>query len=107
MGFVVNVASRVPGYTAKANAAIAAAINKATFDIEAHAKGRAPVDTGHLRSSIAGRMEGQTTGVVEAGAHYAVFVEFGTYKMGAQPYMVPALEQVKPSLQAAIKAATS
>jgi HK97 gp10 family phage protein len=102
---IVNVNSRVPAYTAKSVAAVAVAVNKATFDIEGQAKTRAPVDTGHLRSSIAGRMEAATTGVVEAGAHYAIYQEFGTYKMAAQPFMLPALEQVKPSLQAALRAA--
>ena len=34
---------------------------------------------------------GGNTAVISADTEYAVFVEFGTSKMAAQPYLVPAL----------------
>ena len=101
----VLVNSRVPGYTAKALGMIEAATSKAVFDIEGRAKGRSPVDTGNLKNSIQGSMTGRTEGRVDAGAEYAVYVEFGTYKMGALPYLIPATEEVVPSFKAAIAAA--
>ena len=49
-----------------------------------------PVDTGRLQSSI-NVQHGGNTAVISADTEYAVFVEFGTSKMAAQPYLVPAL----------------
>ena len=64
---------------------------------------RAPVDTGFLRNSITvGRPDGGALrpGDLEAQvgpeAAYGAFVEFGTTRAGAQPYMTPAAEQVGP-----------
>jgi HK97 gp10 family phage protein len=54
---------------------------------EAAAKGRAPVDTGYLRSSIGVRSTGPYSGALEARADYAVHVEYGTRRMRAQPFM--------------------
>ena len=54
------------------------------------ARGMCPVDTGTLKGSI-GASGGGESAEVFAGADYAVHVEFGTYKMAAQPFLVPAL----------------
>ena len=55
------------------------------------AKSLCPVDTGRLQSSINVQSGGNTAVVISADTEYAVFVEFGTSKMAAQPYLVPAL----------------
>ena len=60
-----------------------------------------PVDTGNLRDSIQvfegddkwEKLIGTTT------TTYALFVELGTVKMDAQPYMRPALDEVIRSLK--------
>ena len=54
----------------------------------------APRDTGLLRRSV----ESKTTGliariVIEAEAYYWRFVEFGTVKMSARPFIRPSAEQ--------------
>jgi HK97 gp10 family phage protein len=50
-----------------------------------------PVRTGELKDS--GHIE-DTDGVnVIYDAEHAVFVEFGTYKMAAQPYLRPAMDE--------------
>ena len=54
------------------------------------AKSLCHVDTGRLQSSI-NVQPGGNTAVISADTEYAVFVEFGTSKMAAQPYLVPAL----------------
>ncbi len=67
-----------------------------------------PVDTGELRGS-----ETATVGNKElrlhAGTDHAVYVEFGTRKMAAQPYMRPTVEggagQVGSEIAAAASAA--
>ena len=84
---------------------VALATGKAVMDTRSAARTRAPVDTGFLRSSITGdwQVDGQhVTGEVRAGAEYAYFVENGTSKMAAQPYMTPAFERVRPQWLAAM-----
>ena len=49
-----------------------------------------PVDTGELISSIDGSTDGESVEVL-ADADYAQYVEYGTFKMEAQPYFRPAL----------------
>ena len=51
-----------------------------------------PVDTGFLRSSISADTDGFSFCECEAFAEYAQYVEYGTWKMRAQPYFEPALE---------------
>ncbi len=62
--------------------------------IAQQAENNCPVDTGFLRSTVFVREAGND---VEIGfeAHYASYVEFGTYKMAAQPYLRPAFDQAE------------
>ena len=60
------------------------------------AKGYAPVRTGALRDSITSDIEyTQSTIRAIVGPHvfYAEFVEYGTKRMSAQPFMRPALDE--------------
>jgi len=55
------------------------------------ARATVPVDTGELRDSeymLFRELEAE----VGFTAEYAVYVELGTYKMAAQPYLLPAYE---------------
>lgn len=104
-------------------------VRKAALDIEAQAKSRAPVDTGFLRSSIYtvtadssdyGRAGKSGNGTmlpeiphppanppeadVAVGAAYGVYVEYGTSKAPAQPYLAPAVDAVRPGWEAAWRA---
>lgn len=62
-----------------------------------------PVDTGHLKASLQKGGEenvfeitgGGLIGVIGTSVFYAVFVEFGTRKMRAQPFLTPAVEQTR------------
>lgn len=60
---------------------------------ESYAKELCPVDTGNLRNSIthATEDEGRTV-VIGTSVEYAPYVELGTYKMKARPYLRPAIE---------------
>ena len=71
------------------------------FSIEAEAKQKAPVDTGHLRSSIGAQRINQMMWFVRVQAHYALYVEMGTRYAGAQPYMGPAVETARRRLASA------
>ena len=64
------------------------------LEIEADAKRRAPVDTGKLQQSIKAIKQDSRSAIIKANATglapYAPFVEHGTYKMRAQPFLFPA-----------------
>ena len=66
-------------------------VRAGTIDIFNYARLDVPVDTGFLRSSISRKVSG-STGVVEASAPYALYVEVGTsIPTPAQPYLRPAV----------------
>ena len=86
-------------------------VRAAAFKIERRAKGSAPVDTGFLRNSIYVRTEdssdqkgsgGELFPELPAAAHneawiavgatYGIYLEYGTSRQPAQPYLVPAVE---------------
>jgi len=69
-------------------------LNSAAFDVETLAKTMAPVDTGALKNSIETEKKSHGLYWVHDGVEYGVYQELGTYKMAAQPFMVPAVEQV-------------
>src|SRR5690606_40047230 len=63
---------------------------------EATMKGLAPVDTGRLRDSIRHEVQGPTVRFGPGDEiDYAAFVEFGTSKMAAQPYVRPTVEAMR------------
>jgi len=69
-------------------------VRSAAFSIEARAKLLAPVDTGFLRNSIITEVINDLNARVIVGAEYGLYVELGTRKMRAQPFFIPAVEEV-------------
>jgi HK97 gp10 family phage protein len=63
-----------------------------------------PVRSGNLKRSEDYRVA-ETTVIVYADMPYARFVEFGTRKMAARPYLRPALMQSQPWIENRIRAA--
>ena len=59
---------------------------------ETYAKQLCPVDTGRLRNSITHAQVDEDTEVIGTNVKYAPFVELGTKKQKAQPYLRPAAE---------------
>ena len=120
-----NLLPEVPGAL---NTAISRAVKKAAFDIQARAQANAPVDTGFLKASIyTVTHDGSTypaglepskqdsalldqveappndrTAYVAVGASYGIYVEMGTTRAPAQPYLLPAAEAVRPQYLAAL-----
>lgn len=71
-------------------------ILRRTLAVERAAKRLCPVDTGRLRSSITHEIQKDgrgLVGVVGTNVSYAAYVEFGTSRMRAQPYLRPALAE--------------
>lgn len=69
------------------------------------ARDAVPVDTGNLLGSINGSTDGDGYVIVEADAEYAQYVEFGTYKMDAQPYFIPACQKAWQAMKSAAREA--
>ena len=109
-----------------------AVVAKTARDIEGHAKMRAAVDSGALKSSIYVSLgSGESTygqavadalsanpsagilpaapkppeheAVIGPSVEYGVHVEYGTPRMSAQPFMTPAAETLRPAFTAAMK----
>lgn len=73
----------------------------AAEDIADIARRLVPVDTGYLKSSIYALHLARHS-QVKAGAKYAGYVEFGTYKMAAQPFLRPAVAEHQREILAAV-----
>jgi len=69
--------------------------------VEQTAKSTVAVDTGELRDSIRHEVSGEEARI-GAGAEHGIFVEFGTYKMGAQPFLRPAVDNNKSAVESEI-----
>jgi HK97 gp10 family phage protein len=120
--FQAKVSKRGKGIDAYNAAALGRDIvEAAALEAERRAKLNSPVDTGRLRSSIEGGVFGDGTGYVKAQTEYAAFQEFGTMQAGAasdpgptppwyqhgpgeggiraQPYLRPAVAEVRMDLE--------
>lgn len=71
------------------NSNIPVALEAVGLQAEGYAKLVCPVDTGRLRNSISHAVEGNTA-YIGTNVEYAPYVEFGTHKQRAQPYLQPA-----------------
>ena len=70
-------------------------VSESAHALRDDAKRNAPVgETGKLRDGIAAHVEGlkAEVAVFDLDAYYSQFVEFGTSKQPAQPFMLPAVE---------------
>jgi len=68
----------------------AKALEMCGLTAEGFAKRLAPVDTGRLRNSIAHGAD-ETSAQVGSNVEYAPYVELGTSRMKAQPFLKPAV----------------
>lgn len=68
-----------------------------TRTVRVSKEGDAPAsDTGFLASNISAKISGdRLEGEVISNADYSEALEFGTFKMGARPFMQPAAEEVR------------
>lgn len=103
----------------EASAAVEGAIVETATAIEQDVKGKgphpAPIDTGNLRRSFhqdRAKLADPIEPSVEVGndleiAEYAIYVEYGTSRMAAQPSLTPASEAQKEPHAARVEAAVS
>lgn len=87
-------------------------VRRVALEVEARAKQKAPVDTGALRASIYTRTGNELSpgtqelptpenGVAHVGpsVEYGLYQELGTSEMAAQPYLGPAVAEVRANLE--------
>lgn len=98
-----NLRNKLNDYTVNAETKLHRGLVMGTRIVQSEARAECPVDTGELRRSIHGQVDG-LTGEVGTNKEYAGYVEFGTYKMAAQPYLIPALKSKQGEVIAAIAA---
>lgn len=82
----------------KIRPAVQVAMEQACTLVQDRAKALVPVDTGRLRESIDTQITSdalQITGIIAPHTEYAGFVEFGTHRQHAEPYMRPAIDETK------------
>lgn len=72
-------------------------VTETAYKVEAKAKRYCPTDTGRLRGSITTDAKGLEA-EVGTNVEYASYVEYGTSKQKAQPYMTPARQDVENQL---------
>lgn len=80
-----RLADQIAGATEKA-------IDEFADEVVEHMQGVVPVDTGKLRRSIRKDKQGDKVTVGPRGVDYAEFVENGTSRTPAQPYVAPTLQ---------------
>lgn len=99
------ISNRLPAIAAAVRPLVSSEVKKAALDIQAKAQGMTPVLTGTLRRSIHTEFPSDLSATVGPSVHYGIYVEFGTRRMGARPFMRPAAEAVLPKFAASVKAA--
>lgn len=79
-------------------------VKETAINVTREAKKKCPVDSGRLRSSIRWVLYlGGLTAEVFTDVFYGLFVEFGTKKMKAQPFLLPAWKGEMPKYLAKLK----
>lgn len=89
-------------------AAVKKALTACGLTAQSYAKNLCPVDTGNLRNSLTYEVdEDEQAAYIGTNVEYASFVEFGTYKQKAQPYLEPAVADHTQEYEQLIKKAMS
>ncbi len=71
--------------------ALAHGLEQIGFAAEGHAKAKCLVDTGRLRNSITHAQVDGHTEAIGTNVEYGKYVELGTSRMDAQPFLVSAI----------------
>lgn len=89
---VEDLIRKVRSYQVIKKEAVRIALVRGALKVELAAKEMCPVDTGRLRGSITTDKRYIQKYLVKVGTNvdYGIYVEFGTKKMDARPYLFPA-----------------
>jgi len=82
------------------------ALAAVAFQVEANAKSniiaKDIIDTGAMMNSVQTTQQSPNSYWVHDGVEYGIYHELGTHKIGARPFMVPAVETVGAQVDAII-----
>ena len=101
----VTFISHVPEALSAMERAKATALEIIGGKAESYAKKLCPVDTGNLRNSITHQQYDEDTEVIGTNVEYAPYVELGTTRMRARPYLRPAATNHSDEYKALMEAA--
>lgn len=97
-GYVVRN-NNTQQFLSELNRAIEKSLEESGAEVENHAAYICPVDTGKLRNSLTHRLVDDRTCEVGTDTEYALYVEAGTSRAKAQPYLVPSLKFCAPLIE--------
>lgn len=86
------LSNRLPQIAAGLRPKASQIVRRTALSIEAGAKRVVPVDTGNLKNSLQTQMVSDLEAEVGTVVEYGPYVEFGTSRQPAQPYLGPAAE---------------
>ena len=106
-----NVEFRAKQHAAVDTGAMRSAIYTVTHDSSGYEEAAAQATEDRMkRPTISAEMQTEqprpakdTTAIVHAGMNYSIYVEYGTGRMAAQPFMAPAAAEEQPRLQRALE----
>lgn len=115
MGFEIEVIDNSPEYIEAVKRGIKKAMAEIADQAESNVADLTPVGTpestgkpgyigGTLKGSITGRSDADTA-YIGTDVEYAPYVEFGTYKMAAKPYLKPGIMDYMDEYEEIAKAA--
>ncbi|MET4072979.1 HK97-gp10 family putative phage morphogenesis protein [Hymenobacter sp. UYCo722] len=100
-----SLLGKLRAYASNAPQRVQTAVVASLEQMEADAKGLAPVDSGRLRDSIHANRSGRLSGNVTVGVDYAKWVELGSGRNAPQPFLYPSYHQNKAAFLANLKQA--
>lgn len=92
MGISILLKDNSDLFKSEKEKAIARALEAIGIVAEGYAKRLCPVDTGRLRNSIS-HTHDEDSAYIGTNVEYAPYVEFGTRRQKAQPYLKPAVTE--------------
>lgn len=90
-----GVYKKIKELSSKAREVMGNALYEGAVKIKERAQELVPRDTGRLQQSITAEKVDDSISKVGTDVSYAPYVELGTEKMSAQPYLFPAFEQLR------------
>ncbi len=99
---IIIVENRLPAIAAAFEPKVNDLIDTAILQVKEIADGLVPRDTGALAANTTIEYANGGNGSITWNQDYAAYQELGTSRMGAQPYAQPAVDQVAPTLTAAL-----
>lgn len=88
---IIMTQNRANELRAELSRAKKAALKAAGIQAVSYIRDITPVDTGRLRLSISNRLRGDSAIEIGTAVEYAVYVEMGTSRRSATPYLRPGI----------------